>query len=367
MAAAVAELFANPDQPWYKPSQLVANTVLVYVALNFGLNYYNSWLLGTHDNQHGLHLPTFYSMCHQVAIITFTSVWTLIDPSMRWDVWPSFRANWHYIVLMGVIQSTSVALNNVSFGYISLTINAIFKASTPFFVVIFSYFIEGKSYSFTVIALVTVIVAGTCLAVPYGRSSVSSVWVGYVLVLLSTIAAAMRAVVGAFLMNQMSGPRLSATAVAFYDASVGFCALLPAAWILELSSIRVLNRDVDPLTHYFSGAGAWENVGLVLGGCAMAGFYGPVTFITIKLTSSLGFCIIGNVKQVLLLLISALVVDHIGGDDPLLWAGLVVVLLASLGYSYQTTVEKRASPAESAVKPKAQTEATPLKTDASGV
>ena len=109
----------------------------------------------------------------------------------------------------------------------------------------------------------------------------------------------------------------------------------------------------------FSGELAGRNLGLVGIGCLMAGIYGPVTFYTIKLTSSLTFIIIGNFKQLALLTGAALFVDKV--TDPLLWCGVAIVALSSLAYAYQTNYEKRIA-AEAAAK-KAN-EATPLKSPA---
>jgi len=271
---------------------------------------------------------------------------------------------------MGASYGISIALNNVSFGYISLTCNSIFKSLTPFLVVLFSFIIEGKTVSYAILAFVNVIVGGAILSIPFGSSSGSTEWAGYIFVSLAQIIASLRVVISAKLMSGTSGgtcpeapaPTLSALAVSFYDALIGFLLLLPAAMVLEVSGARVYNQDINPLELYFGGEDAWQNVGIFFGGCVLAGFYTPVFFLMIKLTSSLGFVIIGSVKQVVLLVMAATIVDHIGAENPLLWIGLVVVLLGSLGYSYQSTVEKQAALAASEQpRPKKPTEGTPLK------
>jgi hypothetical protein len=88
-----------------------------------------------------------------------------------------------------------------------------------------------------------------------------------------------------------------------------------------------------------------------------AAFYGPATFYTIKLTSSLTFTILGSFKQLLLLVGAAAFVDH--ESDPRLWVGLVIVCIATAAYSYQNHRER--SQREAAASKAKATEATPLR------
>ena len=139
---------------WYTPSPALVAAVLGYLALNFGLNYYNSWLLGGGEGQRGINLPTFYTSCHQVFIMIMVGVWCLLVPSMRWNVVSRFCDNWFLLSFVGAVNAISIGLNNASFGYISLTVNSIFKACTPFPTVLLSLIIEGKTYSFTILSLI---------------------------------------------------------------------------------------------------------------------------------------------------------------------------------------------------------------------
>merc|ERR1719329_248604 len=145
--------------------------------------------------------------------------------------------------------------------------------------------------------------------------------------------------------------------MAFWDALIAIPVLAIGAFITD---VYLSNGVLET----FGGENGLKNAGLVAVGCAMAGVYGPVTFYTIKLTSSLTFVIIGNFKQLALLTGAALFVDKV--SDPLLWAGVAVVALSTLCYSYQTNMEKRAAAAlaaqkEADLKKPLANEATPLK------
>ena len=339
------------------PSPLTAIMVSLYFVLNLGLNYYNVYLLGGGPGQLHLPIPIFYTMLHQVTIVTFTAMWCLVVPSVRFPLYDTFMSSWKWLIFVSTIYAASIATNNGSFASISLTVNTIFKSAIPFPTMIFSYFIESKRYTIPIIAIVSILVAGTLLAVPWHAkpkpAGATPEWVGIVLVVISTLATAMRPVVSSHLMRSNAGAGgkpLTATAMAFWDALIAIPVLAVGSVVTDV----VMRPGVQEV---FAGANAMNNIGLISLGCLFAGVYGPVTFYTIKLTSSLSFVIIGNFKQLALLAGAALFVDKV--SDPLLWTGVGVVALSTLAYSYQTNMEKRAA-AELAAK-KAATEATPLK------
>lgn len=323
-----------PDCCGWMPDPFAAVLVLGYLALNLALNYYNAFLLG-HSNGH-LHLPIpiFYTLLHQVTIVAFTSLWCLAVPSVRFPILKGFLSNWKSLIMVSTIYAASIATNNASFATISLTVNTIFKSAIPFPTMIFSYFIEKKTYSLPIIMIVAVLVGGTLLAVPYDHhDGGSGEAVGYLLVIFSMFATAIRPVVSSFLMHQSTGVKLTGISMAFYDAFIAIFVLLPVA----LTTDVIVNRGVQEV--FFENSFGGRNVLYVLLGCFMAGIYGPVTFYTIKMTSSLTFIIIGNFKQLFLLCGAALFVDKV--TSPLLWLGVGVTSLASLAYSYQTNKEKQ--------------------------
>ncbi len=349
------------------PNPASACIVLVYLVLNLLLNYYNAFLLG---NSHGhLHLPIaiFYTMLHQVTIVIMTGIWTALVPSVRFNARELFEQNWAWLIFVSITYASSIATNNASFASISLTVsaahrpphrqlarsviharlhtysflvaqvNTIFKSAVPFPTMVFSYFIEGKTYSVAIIFIVAVLVGGTLLAVPYGEHKAESdtpEWIGYALVIFSMVATAIRPVITSKLMQNAGGSKqsLSAVSMAFFDAAIAICLLLPVALVTDI----IANDGVQQT--FINNDFGWRNGLYVAAGCLMAGVYGPVTFYTIKLTSSLSFIIIGNFKQLFLLAGAAIFVDHV--VEPLLWIGVAVTALASIAYSYWTNKEK---------------------------
>merc|ERR1719453_461588 len=108
-------------------------------------------------------------MLHQLTIVLFTSLWCFFVPAVRFDVKKTYLDNWAALIAVSTVYAASIATNNASFASISLTVNTIFKSAVPFPTMVFSYFIEKKSYSIPILCIVTLLVAGTLLAVPYGN------------------------------------------------------------------------------------------------------------------------------------------------------------------------------------------------------
>ena len=327
------------------PSPLTACIVGAYVSLSIFLNYYNAFLLGGGSNQLHLPDPVFYSFVQQIGIVVLTSLWCMCVPSVRFPVWATFRDNWMWLTFLSVFFSLSIASHNVAIGSISLTVVTIFKSAVPFPLMLFSACIENKRYTCTTICIVSVLVAGTLLAIPIPwdpeppsllPTGAPPRWVGYVLVILSTVATAMRPVISAHLMRTVepsaSRHPLSAVSMAWFDAAIA----IPTLGVASLISDVFMRPGVQEV---FDGDGAHDHVRYIIIGTVAAGLYAPITFYAIKLTSSLSFAIIGNFKQAVLLLGAALLVDHV--TDPMLWAGVVIVILSSLAYSYQLSYEKR--------------------------
>lgn len=346
----------------WMPDPAAVCVVTVYLILNLLLNYYSAFLLGGRDDLDGggerghLHLPIpiFYSMLNQVAIVIMTSIWCLIAPSVRFPVAELFKQNWGWLIFVSVIYAASIATNNASFESISLTVNTIFKSAMPFPTLVFSYFIEGKTYSLPILFIVAVLVAGTLLTVPYGGhvpETDTPEWIGYCLVIFSMVATALRPVVVSHLMRSATaqGNRRALTAVsmAWFDATIATCVLLPISIVTDM----VIQPGVQ--TTFFQNDFAWRNWAYVGLGCVLAGVYGPVTFYAIKLTSSLGFVMIGNFKQVVLLAGAAIFVDNV--TDPMLCVGVTVTVFASLTYSYWSNKEKTEKTAADKAKKDAET------------
>ena len=334
------------------PEPVACILVMLYLALNLILNYYNAFLLGASNGHIHLPIPIFYTLMHQVTIVLFTSLWCLFVPSIRFPVWETFRDNWSKLIFVSITYAASIATNNCSFASISLTVNTIFKSAVPFPTMVFSYFIEGKSYSMTIVCIVAVLVAGTLLAVPYGAHQVeskdSAEWVGYMLVIFSMVATAIRPVISSVLMNgnNSGGVKLSGISMAFFDALIAIALLLPVALVTDF----IVNPGFYDT--FINNEYGLRNAGYVALGCVMAGVYGPVTFYTIKMTSSLTFIILGNFKQLFLLTGAALFVDHV--TKPLLWIGVAVTAGASLVYSYQTNKERNEKAAADAARKAAE-------------
>ena len=168
------------------------------------------------------------------------------------------------------------------------------------------------------------------------------------------VATAIRPVISSVLMNgnNSGGVKLSGISMAFFDALIAIALLLPVALVTDF----IVNPGFYDT--FINNEYGLRNAGYVALGCVMAGVYGPVTFYTIKMTSSLTFIILGNFKQLFLLVGAALFVDHVA--DPLLWVGVSVVALGALAYSMQSQRENQQRKEAVEAAAKAPSESTPL-------
>ena len=81
--------------------------------------------------------------------------------------------------------------------------------------------------------------------------------------------------------------------------------------------------------------------GLILIGSSMAFVYNIVVFYLTKVTSALTNVVLANVKQVILIVVAAIFVDHISRWWNVM--GIVIFFLASFAYSYYTFANKAPS------------------------
>ena len=141
-------------------------------------------------------------------------------------------------------------------------------------------------------------VASAILSVPFG-DELNAQAIGLVLVLLSMMAAATRPVMAAVLMGDAKESGLSPLVLVWYDSLISSSILLIFSLAIELPGLK----------QYFAEQPV-QGVWIIALGSAMAFCYNIVTFNLTKAVGSLASAVLGNVKQVLLIAISAFAIDH---------------------------------------------------------
>jgi len=341
-------LGAPPEE--LPPGRLMAMqgaSLVGFVGLNIGLNFFNSWALKHHNGQFhfvGGHLvvddiadgpnfnyPIFYTMFHMLA----STFGALIIMALKKPVtgFPSVRQLWAYklqLLPIATCTALSIGLNNLSLTLISLFLNQVIRATGPLPTMVFSSLIEGKRYSWPMALTCTAIVAGTILAIPFDDNGTTTSAAGLIIVIISTLAASFKPVVVSMVMQGSADQeRLPPTVALFYDVSLAFWFML-IYWLASpterAQSIEYIGRHPDLA------------VGIILGGATMAFGFNLSSYYFIQFTSALTSTVVSNGVKVLNIVISA-AQAHLG--DARNWCGVALVCVSIALYAYLGHLEKK--------------------------
>ena len=113
-----------------------------YLILNLSFNIYSKFLF-----QHfHFNFPVLIMLCHQAGI--FMTIKLLIQCGfVKKLALKEKRKLLFPCMIIGTLFGLNIVANNSSLVYISLTLNQCIKATSPAFVMIFAYCLEGKKYS----------------------------------------------------------------------------------------------------------------------------------------------------------------------------------------------------------------------------
>ena len=283
----------------------------------------------------GFSFPFVYSGCHQIASFIGVNVIFKVKPTLNTLSRTQWRAKWPALLGLSVMMVLNIGCNNASLVYVGLSINQIIKSITPLPTMILSYFTEGKKYAWVLVGIVLLQVAGAIVAVPWQEQTQAGT-LGIVLCFVSMLAAATKPVVAGALMKDMRESGLTPLVLVWYDSifSIGWFFLIALCLSNERNGAVAFLRS--------NAALGW---GLILIGSSMAFVYNIVVFYLTKVTSALTNVVLANVKQVILIVVAAIFVDHISRWWNVM--GIVIFFLASFAYSYYTFKNKAPSRAPS--------------------
>ena len=333
--------------PTDTPFHQQATAFALFAAGNMGLNFFNSWALRAAKDDHGNKLPAcsptcldhpdfefpfFYTMFHM--LVSSSAALLLLFTVARPDTgMPSPRQFWDYKLSLIPIASFTVlnnGLNNMSLTMVSLFVNQVIKATLPFFVMVFSYFLAQKRYACAVIATVLCLVGGSIMSNMNDflkPSATETSITGVIVCLISLVASALKPVVA---MNAMSDtaelPKLNPTVLLFYDTGISFFLML-LIWLCS---------ELKSSTEYMS-AHTGIGIMIILSGSAMAFIFNLANYQFIRLTSALASGIAANAVKIVILIISAIAANV---HDALSWTGISIVVLSILAYMYLNMKDK---------------------------
>jgi len=300
---------------------LSSAVLLVWLALNIGLNFFNKRVF---SERIGFTFPLFLTAFHMVASFFGGAILIFVFKAaeVRREHWTDYK--WR-IALLSVLFVLNIACNNASLVHLSLSVNQTIKSCVPLPTMVLSVAFERdahrrpKTYSCGLVLSLLVVCGGSILAV-YGNPEASPF--GLVLVLLSTLSVALWSVLSAVVLEPASG--LNSINLTWY-ASVLSGVMLFLMWL----GSRELPRTLDYLEDRPSSAAA-----ILAVGSTAAFAYNLVHFALIKVTSAITSTVAGNLKIVLIIIISIIAFEK--RVEPINLVGFGVFFAGVIVYSVLT-------------------------------
>jgi drug/metabolite transporter (DMT)-like permease len=227
--------------------------------------------------------------------------------------------DWKGLTMIAVMNGFQIACNNASLTVMELSMNQIIRSSIPVLVAILAVCIESKVPTKGEIVCLLIISLGVMLAV-WEESRNSTL--GIVLTLISTVMQSIQMSISGKVMTGRSG-KLDSFQMTFYTGPVAFITLAPFAFATEYTILA------DSLHNK-----PYATVGFLLGSCCVAVVYNVVLFQSVRTLSSVGTAILGNVKIVLLLFLSSLLLGELGGWNANQYLGCLLTFASAAVYSY---------------------------------
>ena len=317
----------------------VAGTVIfLWMVLNFALNFFNKWAFtSVEDGGAGFGFPIFYTMWNTFASFFGANLLMILVPANRTISWKQFIDNKFALLVFGVVFSSNIVTNNASLVYISLSVNQVIKCLVPIPAIIFSYFIERKTYSYPILGASLVLTLGACMSIPWDSPKVTPL--GSFLALWSTAMSGLRPVLTALLLQNSKESGLSPVPLLWYDAAFSTVLLFLAFSISEetLLVAQFFKRD--------TAAG----MGILFGGSMCAFAYNIVVFYLVKVTSSLTSVVLANLKTTLIIVIAVLLWDK--EISMISVIGFGIFFAGLFAYSYLTFKAREEAKAKAATEP----------------
>ena len=297
------------------PLTLRALGVCRYLGLNSFLNLLNRWALGIY----GLRFPLIMTSAHMIFGSAALSPMMLMKEEYASRHHLVLQNDWKGLATIAVMNGFQIACNNASLTVMELSMNQVIRASIPVLVAILAVCIEGKVPSKGEIACLFVISLGVMLAVwEESRNAV----LGIILTLASTVMQSIQMSLSGKVMSGRSG-KLDSFQMTFYTGPVAFVSLAPFAFSTEWNIFGESLAEKPTAT-----------IGFLLGSCCVAVVYNVVLFQSVRTLSSVGTAILGNVKIVLLLFLSSLLLGELGGWSANQYLGCLLTFVSAGVYSY---------------------------------
>lgn len=229
----------------------------------------------------------------------------------------TLKKQWKGILYIGSCMALNIAMNNMSLVSITLSLNQVIRSSLPVIACILALIIEKKVLSLHEIFSISILSLGVMIAVWQGR--VEGKIHGVVFCTLGTICSAATTIFSCKLLSE----KLDIVRLTFYTAPISLVCLLPFVVTREWASFKAY-CTINP-----NGA-----LYILLGSSIVALVYNLVHVLVIKRVSGVTTTVIGEVKIVALLILSALLLDEAKYYNPQMLFGCTLAVIGFIAYSH---------------------------------
>ena len=244
-----------------------------------------------------------------------------------WNVHQQTLAKqWRGIVYVGCFMALNIALNNISLLDISLSLNQVIRSAIPAVTCVLSIAIEKKMPSREEFTSVLILTAGVMIAVWQG--ALTGKPYAILFAILGTVCnGAMMTFRGKVLSEKLDVVRLT-----FYTAPVSLICLTPFLLWREYVAFRVYFQE-----------NASSVSGIILASCLNAVLYNMVHSMMIQHTSAVSTTVLGEIKIVGLLLLSALILGESKEFNGKMLLGCSLAMVGFVMYGHHKIAKLRDS------------------------
>lgn len=312
--------------------------VAAYLTLNSALNLLNKWALGVY----GFRFPFLLTSAH----MAFSFV--VLAPIAMKESWKSHQQHlerqWKGIFFIGAFLALNIGLNNISLLEISLSLNQVIRSSIPVVTCILGITVENRIPTKAEATSLVVLTLGVMIAVWQG-SLAGQPWAIVVCIIGTISNGAMMTFSGKVLAEKLDVVRLT-----FYTAPVSCMCLMPFYWTFEKRKFAVYFAERQEAV-----------VAIILVTSIIALCYNMVHSLMIKRTSAVTTTVLGEVKIVGLLMLSALLLGEGKEFNFKMVVGCTTAMVGFCMYSHTKIVAVRMQQAKAAVEALKAEESEPLK------
>lgn len=292
--------------------------VISWFALNMTIANLNKWIFHRYPT---FKYPGTLTACHMLACYLLSSATLRISGRQARALSErSARA----VLQLSLVFVVSVAAGNAALGYIHVSFAQAIGATAPLWTVLLSVLLTRKSYPPLVYASLGLITLGMLLTV---RGEVNFHPLGFVLLLTATLTRALKSILQGMLLSAPE-ERLDPLELLYHMAPRAGIALLLWAGLMERS---VLADDSvrEPVL--------W----LCIGASSLVAFLLNLSqFLVTKATSAVTLQVLGNIKVVLLIMVSV----AIFGNEVSLQAAVGCAICLGGVVLYNSATRKKAAP-----------------------